>query len=90
MLASHEFVDQAFVVPVEDRKMGEVGAAFIITRGERQPTPEELIDFCASRLARFKVPRHVFFLQPAELPTTVTGRPRKFLLAERPGRLVSG
>ena len=36
----------------------------------------------AERLARFKVPKHVFLVSAEEIPTTASGRARKFLLAE--------
>jgi fatty-acyl-CoA synthase len=43
----------------------------------------ELIALCKKKLARFKVPRHVLFTEPAELPTTPTGTVQKFRLAQR-------
>jgi len=65
-----------------DMKMGEVGCACIVPAGDLLPDPKELIELCASRLARFKVPRHVVFLTAEELPLTATGRAQKFKLAE--------
>jgi fatty-acyl-CoA synthase len=50
--------------------------------GAARPTPEALIAMCADQLARFKVPRHVLFLEAADIPLTVTGRPQKFKLAQ--------
>ena len=43
----------------------------------------ELIALCKEKLARFKVPKHVLFLEPADLPTTPTGKVQKFRLAQR-------
>ena len=43
----------------------------------------ELIALCKEKLARVKVPRHVLFLSPSELPTTPTGKVQKFRLAQR-------
>jgi fatty-acyl-CoA synthase len=82
LLNEHPLVGQALVVGLPDMKMGEVGCACIVPAGESLPDPQELIDLCASRLARFKVPRHVVFLTAAELPLTATGRTQKFKLAE--------
>jgi fatty-acyl-CoA synthase len=63
--------------------MGEVGVAFIIPKQGDLPTAEEIKDYCSRHLARFKVPKYVLFISQGELPTTATGRPRKFLLTER-------
>lgn len=83
VLTSHPAVLQAHVVPAPDRRMGEVGAAFVVLRPEFSATPEELIALCAERLARFKVPKYVLPISVEELPTTPSGRARKFLLAQR-------
>jgi fatty-acyl-CoA synthase len=46
-------------------------------------SPEELTALVAGRLARFKVPRHLLFIDAHDIPLTPSGRPRKFLLAQR-------
>lgn len=82
---SHPAVAQAYVVPVPDPKMGETGAAFVVTRpgvDGTEPLAGELLSLAAERLARFKVPRHVFFIDAADVPLTPSGRARKFLLIE--------
>ena len=53
----------------------------IVPRGAERPDPEVLRALCAASLARFKVPRHVLFLDASDIPLTVTGRPQKFKLA---------
>ena len=83
VLLEHPAVAQALVVPVPDPKMGETGAAFIVLRPGGEATAEELIALVAGRLARFKVPRHVLFIDADDIPLTPSGRPRKFLLAQR-------
>ncbi len=83
VLLQHSAVDQAFIAPVPDERMGEVGVAFIIPKQGDLPTAEEIKDYCSRHLARFKVPKYVLFISQGELPTTATGRPRKFLLTER-------
>jgi fatty-acyl-CoA synthase len=82
LLNEHPLVAQALVVGLPDVKMGEVGCACIVPAGDVFPEPQELIALCASRLARFKVPRHVVFVTAAELPLTATGRAQKFKLAD--------
>ena len=85
LLVTHPAVLQAHVVPVPDERMGEIGVACVVLREPSQATPDELMAFCAGRLARFKVPRHVIPLRADEIPVTPSGRARKFLLA-RDGR----
>ncbi len=81
VLTGHPSVAQAHVVPLSDDRMGEVGVAWIVGRGDVDPA--QLISWCAGRLARFKVPRHVLTIDAADIPVTPSGRPRKFLLAQR-------
>lgn len=80
LLNGHPQVAQALVVGLPDPKMGEVGCVCVVSKGETRPDPAELIALCAANLARFKVPRHVVFITPEEIPLTATGRPQKFLL----------
>jgi fatty-acyl-CoA synthase len=82
LVNEHPFVAQALVVGVPDVKMGEVGCLCIVPSHQGRPEPEELVALCASRLARFKIPKHVIFIGAHEVPMTATGRPQKFKLAE--------
>lgn len=83
LLVTHPAVVQAHVVPVPDVRMGEVGVAFVVLRDEPALKPGELIEFCALRLARFKVPRHVLPIRAEDIPVTPSGRARKFLLVQK-------
>lgn len=83
LLTTHPDVTAAHVVPIPDEKMGEVGVAFIIARPHASLDLEELRHLVAGRLARFKVPRHILQVDAAEIPTTASGRARKFLLAQK-------
>lgn len=71
-LARHGAVAEVAVVGVPDERMGEVGRAYVVRRPAVAVTETELIDFCRARLANFKVPRSVVFLE--ELPRTATGK----------------
>lgn len=82
LLTTHPDVLQAQVVPVVDERMGEVGVAFVVARPDSDVEPVALQRLVAERLARFKVPKHVFLVSAEEIPTTASGRARKFLLAE--------
>ncbi len=86
VLLTHTAVGQAHVAPLPDERMGEVGVAFIVPKPGAVVDTSELTDYCAERLARFKVPRHVLALAADEVPLTPSGRPRKFLLTERAQR----
>jgi fatty-acyl-CoA synthase len=90
VLTAHPDVAQAHVVPLPDPRMGEVGVAFVVAHPGAGADPDELITFCSGRLARFKVPRHVLPITAADVPTTPSGRPRKFLLARRAAELLAG
>ena len=83
LLLKHPSVAQALVVPVPDDRMGEAGAAFIVRRAGEPVTENELMELAAEHLAKFKVPKYVFFIDAADIPVTASGRPRKFLLSER-------
>ena len=82
LVCEHPLVAQAFVVGIPDSKMGEIGCVCIVPASHIKPNPQDIIDLCASRLAKFKVPRHVIFLSVSDIPFTATGRPQKFKLAE--------
>lgn len=83
VLTGHPGVAAAHVVGIPHERMGEVGCAWIVAATEEHPDPEELVAYCKERLARFKVPASVLFIQAEDIPVTVTGRVQKFQLAER-------
>ena len=90
LLTRHPGVSQAFVVGVADDRWGDVGCAWIVPEPGAVVDAGELIALCKEKLARFKVPRHVLFLSPAELPTTPTGKVQKFRLAQRAAERIQG
>ena len=71
---------EAAVVAQPDEKWGEVPCAFITLKPDTEASVEEVITFCKSRLAGFKVPRNVVF---GPLPKTSTGKIQKFELRQR-------
>ena len=74
---------QAHVVPIPDERMGEVGVAFIVVVPGKSIDLESLRALATDRLAKFKVPRHFLIVNESAIPTTASGRARKFLLAEQ-------
>jgi long-chain acyl-CoA synthetase len=72
VLYEHEAVREAAVVGVPDEYRGETVKAFVSLRPGRTATEEELIAFAKERMAAYKYPRAVEFLD--EIPKTVTGK----------------
>lgn len=73
----------AAVVAQPDDKWGEVPCAFVeLKPNAPEITEADVISFCRERLAHFKCPRRVVFL---ELPKTATGKIQKFRLRELAG-----
>jgi fatty-acyl-CoA synthase len=74
-------IDQVEVVGVPDEKFGEEIAACIrLSEGERASV-EEIREFCRGKLAHFKIPRYVKFVD--KFPMTVTGKVQKYILREQ-------
>jgi fatty-acyl-CoA synthase len=81
LLFTHPAIESAQVVGIPDQKFGEEVAAFVTTVPGAEVGEEEVRDFCRERLARFKVPRHVFCVD--DFPMTVTGKIQKFVLRQQ-------
>ena len=71
-ILSLENVVECAVIGTPDDRLGEVGLAFVITDREPAPSEREVIEHCRQRLANFKVPRHVVFVD--ELPHSAAGK----------------
>jgi fatty-acyl-CoA synthase len=72
-------VQAAAVVAKPDEKWGETPCAFVELKPGQKATSDELVTWCKSNLAGYKVPRHIVF---AELPKTSTGKIQKFKLRD--------
>ena len=72
VLAAHPSVYEVAVIPVPDQQWGEVPKALVVLKPGSSATEPELIDFCRSRLAHYKCPKSVEFVET--LPKTGTGK----------------
>ncbi len=79
-LFTHPAVEQVQVFGVPDKKYGEQVCAWIKLRHGHALGEEEVRAFCKDKIAHFKVPRYVRFVN--EIPMTVTGKPQKFKMRE--------
>ena len=77
VLMKHPAVGLAAVVAKPDEKWGEVPCACVEVKRDAKVTEAELIAFCRERLAGFKTPKRVVFM---DLPKTSTGKIQKFEL----------
>ena len=68
------------VVAVASPKYGEDVGAFIILKDDCELTLEDVRDFCKNHIARYKIPRYVFFIK--QFPMTGSGKIQKFRLRE--------
>lgn len=72
VIAEHEDVALVAVGRQPDEVKGEIAVAHIILREGATTTVEDILKFCADRLAAYKRPRRVYFRQ--SLPTTSSGK----------------
>ena len=72
VLYEHDAVREAAVVGVPDEYRGETVKAFVSLRPGKTVTEQELIAFTKERMAAYKYPRQIEFLE--EIPKTVTGK----------------
>ncbi len=77
-LLRHPAVGEAAVVGLPSERWGETPHAFVVLLPDKSATEDELIGFVRDRMAHFKAPRGVTFVD--ELPKTATGKIQKFVL----------
>lgn len=79
-LYTHPKIKDVQVVGVPSKKYGEEVMAFIQLNPEETSTDEEIKDFCRGKIARYKIPQYVAFVET--FPTTASGKIQKYKLRE--------
>jgi fatty-acyl-CoA synthase len=79
-LYTHPAVADVQVIGVPDQKYGEELCAWILLHDGQTANDDDIRAFCKAKLAHFKVPRHVLFVDA--FPMTVTGKIQKFKMRE--------
>jgi fatty-acyl-CoA synthase len=77
-LYGHPKVQDVQVIGVPDPKYGEELCAWIRLREAETCTADEIREYCRGRIAHYKVPRHVRFVDA--FPMTITGKVQKFVM----------
>ena len=77
---THPKVSDVQVVGVPDARLGEAVAAWIRLKPGVAAAEDELRDFCAGKIAHFKVPKYIRLVD--EFPMTVTGKIQKFRIRQ--------
>jgi fatty-acyl-CoA synthase len=80
-LYTHPAVAEVQVIGVPDPRYGEELMAWVKLRPEATATEDEVRDFCRGRIAHFKIPRYIRFVD--DFPMTVTGKVQKYLMREQ-------
>ena len=79
-LHHHEKIADVYVVGVPDIKYGEELCAWVKTKPGQALTVDEIKEFCTGKIAHFKIPRYILFVN--DFPMSVTGKIQKFKMRE--------
>jgi fatty-acyl-CoA synthase len=80
LLLEHPAVQQVAVVGLPDDRLGEVAVAYVERKADAVIDAEEVLSHCRGKIASFKLPRHVVFLEV--FPMTESGKIKKAELRE--------
>ena len=83
-LLSHPAINAAAVVGLPDARLSEIAVAFVRLHAGQTLTEQEVADHCRGKIASYKVPRHVLFVD--EFPMTGSGKVQKVKLREEARR----
>ncbi|KPF44604.1 AMP-binding protein [Rhizobium sp. AAP43] len=80
VIGAHAKVQDVAVIGVPDAKWGECGLALVVAVAAETPSAEEILTFCAERLASYKRPHRILFVET--IPRTASGKAQKNLLRQ--------
>lgn len=90
LLTTHPAISQAFFIGMPDDRWGECGCAWIVRADNAAIEADEVLAFLEPRVARYKLPRDIWFIETHDLPTTGTGKVQKNQLKAMAERLLAG
>ena len=90
LLTTHPAISQAFFIGMPDDRWGECGCAWIVRADNAAIEVDEVLAFLEPRVARYKLPRDIWFIETRDLPTTGTGKVQKNQLKAMAERLLAG
>jgi fatty-acyl-CoA synthase len=79
-LYTHPKIAEIYVTGLPDERLGETVLAWIRLKDGETASPEDIREFCRNRIAHFKIPQHIRFVN--SFPTTVSGKIQKFRIRE--------
>jgi fatty-acyl-CoA synthase len=81
VLRHHPAISDVYVFGIPDEKFGEEVAAAIRLNPGMTATAEEIMDFCQDKIAKFKIPRSIRFVE--EFPMTASGKVQRYKLRQQ-------
>jgi acyl-CoA synthetase (AMP-forming)/AMP-acid ligase II len=81
VIATHPKVLDVAVIGVPEKQWGEVPKAIVVVKEGQQVTEEEILEYCRERLAKFKQPKGVDFVEA--LPRNPTGKVERRILKDK-------
>jgi fatty-acyl-CoA synthase len=79
-LYTHPDISDVQVIGVPDERYGETVCAWVVLKNGADLDEDELKEYCRGKIARFKVPQYIRFVE--SFPMTVTGKVQKFRMRD--------
>jgi fatty-acyl-CoA synthase len=88
ILTTHPAISQAFLIGMPDNRWGECGCAWVVLAPGQQIDAQSVVDYLGERVAKYKLPRDVWFIEEPDLPKTGTGKVQKNVLQQMAAKLI--
>jgi len=83
ILGAFPKIKDVAIIGVPHDKWGEAVQAVVVLHDGQTASEQEILDWCRNRMAGFKRPQRIVFIDDAEMPRTATGKIQHRLLRER-------